>query len=113
MEFNQMRYFIALCETRNFTRAAQICGISQPSLSNAVRRLEQELGGPLFDRGPPVQLSTLGESIKPRFAAIIREVVEIHQLLGLHTHAASANGSASRQFMARNAGVAQPASSRK
>jgi hypothetical protein len=48
MEIAQIRYFFALCEARHFTRAARRCGISQPSLSNAIRRLEEEFGGRLF-----------------------------------------------------------------
>jgi LysR family hydrogen peroxide-inducible transcriptional activator len=82
MELAQIRYFFAVCETRHFTRAARQCGISQPSLSNAIRRLEEEFGGQLFDRGPPVQLSTLGEELKPHFIAILREVDNIHRRLG-------------------------------
>ena len=50
METNQVRYFLALCEEKNFTRAAKRCGVSQPSVSNAIRRLEEELGGDLFHR---------------------------------------------------------------
>jgi len=54
MEMQQIRYFLALCEERSFTRAARQCGISQPSLTNAIIRLEQEVGGPLFERKPAV-----------------------------------------------------------
>jgi len=50
METNQVRYFLALCEEKNFTRAAKRCGVSQPSVSNAIKRLEEELGGDLFHR---------------------------------------------------------------
>ena len=50
MQMNQIRYFLALYDERNFTRAAKRCGVSQPSLTNAIKRLEQILGGPLFDR---------------------------------------------------------------
>jgi LysR family hydrogen peroxide-inducible transcriptional activator len=81
MELAQIRYFFAVCETRHFTRAARQCGISQPSLSNAIRRLEEEFGDQLFDRGPPVQLSALGEAVKPHFIAILREVDNIHRRL--------------------------------
>jgi hypothetical protein len=71
--------FLAVCQVGRFTRAAAICGICQPSLSTAIRRLEQELGRPLFDRGPPVRLSPLGEAVKPHFEAILREIDNIHQ----------------------------------
>lgn len=65
MELAHIKYFLAVCETRHFTRAALACGISQPSLSVAVRQLEKELGGALFERGPPVRLTPLGEAVKP------------------------------------------------
>lgn len=79
MELAQIRYFSAICETRHFTRAARRCGVSQPSLSNAIRRLEEEFGGRLFDRGPPVRLSALGEAVKPHFVAILHEVDNIQR----------------------------------
>jgi LysR family transcriptional regulator, hydrogen peroxide-inducible genes activator len=41
----QIHYFLALCEELNFTCAARRCGVSQPSLSNAISALERELGG--------------------------------------------------------------------
>jgi LysR family transcriptional regulator, hydrogen peroxide-inducible genes activator len=50
MSFQHIRYFLALCEEQNFTRAAKRCGITQPSLTNAMKRLEDLLGGPLFHR---------------------------------------------------------------
>ena len=50
MEMHQVRYFLALCETLNFTRAAQRCNVAQPSLTRAIKNLEEELGGPLFRR---------------------------------------------------------------
>jgi LysR family hydrogen peroxide-inducible transcriptional activator len=65
---------------RQFTRAAVICGISQPSLSTAIRRLEQELGGALFDRGPPVRLSPLGQVVKPHFKTIASTIDEIRRI---------------------------------
>ena len=50
MEMHQVRYFVALCETLNFTRAAEKCNVTQPSLTRAIKLLEDELGGPLFNR---------------------------------------------------------------
>ena len=63
MEMHQIRYFLALCEDRSFTRAARECGISQPSLTTGIIRLEQELGGPLFERKPAVTLTVLGHAV--------------------------------------------------
>ena len=46
MQISHARYFLALCRDKNFTLAAKRCGISQPSLTNAIKRFERELGGP-------------------------------------------------------------------
>ncbi len=50
MELHQVRYFLAVCETLNFTRAAERCHVAQPSLTRAIKKLEEELGGLLFRR---------------------------------------------------------------
>ena len=50
MEFNEIRYFLAACETLNFTRAAEVCNVSTPALTRAIKKLEDELGGQLFRR---------------------------------------------------------------
>ena len=50
MEMHQIRYFLAVAEELNFTRASEKCNVSQPSLSRAIKLLEEELGGPLFHR---------------------------------------------------------------
>lgn len=50
MDLNQVRYFIQLADTLNFTEAARRSGVSQPSLTKAIQRLEEELGGPLIYR---------------------------------------------------------------
>ena len=50
MEFNEIRYFLAACETLNFTRAAEVCGVTTPALTRAIKKLEDELGGQLFRR---------------------------------------------------------------
>ena len=66
MDTNQVRYFLALCEVQSFTRAAKRCGVSQPSVSNAIKRLEEELGGHLFHRTKSgAKLSLLGAAIRP------------------------------------------------
>ena len=41
-----IRYFLALCDTLNFTRASERCNVSQPALTRAIRNLEDKLGGP-------------------------------------------------------------------
>jgi LysR family transcriptional regulator, hydrogen peroxide-inducible genes activator len=50
MEMHQVRYVLAVAEELNFTRAAEKCNVTQPSLTRAVKALEEELGGSLFHR---------------------------------------------------------------
>ncbi len=73
MDFNQVRYFLALSETLNFTRAAEQCFVSQPALTQAIRRLEDELGGELVCRGGrEVSVTALGKSLHGHFEQIDR-----------------------------------------
>jgi DNA-binding transcriptional LysR family regulator len=66
MEMQQVRYFVALAETLNFTRAAERCNVSQPSLTRAIKLLEDELGGPLFHRERNnTHLTDLGRQVEP------------------------------------------------
>jgi DNA-binding transcriptional LysR family regulator len=50
MEMHQVRYFLAVVEELNFTKAAERCNVTQPALSRAIQQLEGEMGGPLFHR---------------------------------------------------------------
>src|SRR3954453_9568502 len=52
MEMHQLRYFVAVADERNFSRAAAKVRVAQPSLSQQIRKLEAEVGQPLFDRLP-------------------------------------------------------------
>lgn len=71
MQFNQITYFLRACDTLNFTRAAEICHVSQPSLSTAIQKLEDELGGELFSRqGRSVVLTPLGAAMRTQLGQI-------------------------------------------
>ena len=71
MEMHHVRYFLALCEEENFTRAAGRCGVSQPSLTNAIKKLESRLGGQLFYRElSKTRLTELGKLMKPHMERI-------------------------------------------
>jgi LysR family transcriptional regulator, hydrogen peroxide-inducible genes activator len=79
MELYQIRYFLAVAETRNFTRASERAFVSQPALTKAIQRLEETLGGRLFDRGRgPVQLTDLGRAMLPSFRQILDDAARAH-----------------------------------
>ena len=71
MEMQQVRYFVALARTLNFTRAAEQCNVSQPALTRAIQQLEHELGGPLFHRERNnTHLSELGRMMLPYLESV-------------------------------------------
>jgi DNA-binding transcriptional LysR family regulator len=71
MEMHQIRYFLAVCSERNFTRAARVCHISQPSLTRAIKLLEAEFGGILFRRERAnSHLTELGEIVRPHLQEV-------------------------------------------
>jgi DNA-binding transcriptional LysR family regulator len=66
MELHQIRYFLSLSKTLNFTRAADECNVSQPALSRAISQLEGELGAELFRRERSLtHMTDFGQSILP------------------------------------------------
>jgi len=73
MDFNQVRYFLALADTLNFTRAAERCYVTQPALTQGIKRLENELGGELIRRdGRYTELTDLGRALRSHFEQINR-----------------------------------------
>src|SRR6267143_1167244 len=75
MELHQLRYFCAVAETGSFSRAAEQSHVSQPSLSQQILKLEDELGARLFDRlGRSVRLTELGKTFLPRAHSVLREL---------------------------------------
>jgi DNA-binding transcriptional LysR family regulator len=66
MELQQVRYFLAVATTLNFTRAAEQCNVTQPALTKGVQKLERELGGQLIYRERQLtQLTDLGKEVLP------------------------------------------------
>ncbi len=72
MELHEIRYFLAVNRTLNFTRAAQLCHVSQPALTRAIQKMEDELGGLLFSRERNnVHLTELGRMLEPHLSEMI------------------------------------------
>jgi LysR family transcriptional regulator, hydrogen peroxide-inducible genes activator len=75
MEFNQLKYVCAIADTGNFSRAAERCQITQPSLSQQILKLEEDLGVKLFDRlGRSVRLTEAGRVFVPQARAILDQM---------------------------------------
>ncbi len=76
MEMHQIRYFLAVCDKHNFTKAAQFAYVSQPSLTQAIKKLEEEMGGALFMRDRSgCELTPLGRLIEPKFRLIYQDTL--------------------------------------
>jgi DNA-binding transcriptional LysR family regulator len=80
MEMHQIRYFLAVAKELNFTRAAERCNVAQPSLTRAIKLLEEELGGPLFHRERSnTHLSELGNMVLPYLAQVYDQTQTVKQ----------------------------------
>jgi LysR family transcriptional regulator, hydrogen peroxide-inducible genes activator len=77
MELQEIRYFLALSRTLNFTKAAEACHVSQPALTRAIRKIEDEFGGLLFSRERNnTHVTELGRLIEPQLAEIMAHIGE-------------------------------------
>ncbi|KPD13426.1 LysR family transcriptional regulator [Phaeobacter sp. 11ANDIMAR09] len=71
MNLTRIQYFLSLAETLNFSETARLCGLSQPALSKAIRKLEEELGGALLRReGRLTHLTPLGRAMADRLGEV-------------------------------------------
>ena len=81
MEMHQVRYFLAVVDELNFTKAAEKCNVAQPSLTRAVKLLEAELGGTLFHRERAnTHLSELGRMVQPHLKQVYEESLAAKKL---------------------------------
>jgi DNA-binding transcriptional LysR family regulator len=75
VQIHQLTYFVAVARTRHFTRAAELTGVSQPTLSKQIRVLENSMGTPLFVRGRAgIELTSAGEALLPHAQRILIDV---------------------------------------
>lgn len=91
MQFQEVRYFLALCETLNFTRAAEVCNVSQPALTRAIKSLEDKLGGgPLIhrERGN-THVTPFGNLMRPYFDTVVTQLEEAQKRAKSYTHLAA------------------------
>lgn len=81
MTLNELRYIVAVARERHFGRAAESCFVSQPTLSVAVKKLEDELGVSLFERGAgEVAITAVGEQIVAQAQRVLEEADSIRRL---------------------------------
>ncbi|MEH1015151.1 LysR family transcriptional regulator [Micromonospora sp. CPCC 206060] len=88
MQLHQLKYFVAVAEARHFTQAADLVGITQPSLSKQIHALEASLGAPLFERiRGNITLTAAGEVLLPLARRILADIDtaqrEVQELVGL------------------------------
>ncbi|MDP3274931.1 MAG: LysR family transcriptional regulator [Deltaproteobacteria bacterium] len=90
MSFDQLRYFVAVAEERHITRAAARLRISQPPLTRQIRSLEDELGGPLFERtARGMRLLPAGETLLVYATKILETVAQASHEVRAETQHAS------------------------
>jgi DNA-binding transcriptional LysR family regulator len=83
MELRQLKYFVAVAEEANFTRAAQRMQVAQPGVSAQIARLERELGQPLLDRSRrSVRLTAAGEAVLPHARAALAAAANVSRTVG-------------------------------
>jgi len=85
MNLRDLKYIVAVAETRHFGKAAELCFVSQPTLSGQIRKLEDELGVAIFERtNRTVEITPVGESIVHHARDIIEQVEVIEKLAQSH-----------------------------
>jgi LysR family hydrogen peroxide-inducible transcriptional activator len=81
MTFTELRYLVAVANERSFGRAAQKCFVSQPALSVAIQKLEDELGTRLFERGKTeVTVTPVGERIVEQAQKVLEEMARVRDI---------------------------------
>ena len=85
MELHQLRYFLEVAKRGSFSRAAEACHVTQPSLSQQIKKLEEEFGDVLFHRTREgIRLTSLGEDFLLRAQRILGEVAATREAMKAH-----------------------------
>ena len=80
LSLRALGYLVALAETRHFGKAAELCFVSQPTLSAQIKKMEEQLGVQLVERGQSVRLTEVGERIVERARRIIADARDIEEM---------------------------------
>lgn len=82
MTLQQLEYIVALSKTKHFVNAAEMCGVTQPTLSMMIQKLEDELDVKIFDRTRhPIELTEIGKKIIDQAQASLSQVNKIHEIV--------------------------------
>ena len=102
MDLNKLRYFLVVAETEHVTQAANMLGISQPALTRAIHRLEEELGVTLIaGEGRNIRLTEEGLFLKQHAAQAMRTLDVAADDRGLHRERFRGGGGCDRAVFAR------------
>jgi LysR family hydrogen peroxide-inducible transcriptional activator len=80
MTLTDLRYIVILARERHFGRAAEKCFVAQPTLSVAVKKLEEELGVTLFERGSEIRVTAIGEQIVAQAERVLAEAARVAEV---------------------------------
>ncbi len=81
MTLTELRYVVAVAREKHFERTAELCFVSQPTLSVAIRKLEEELGVVLFERGPgDVSVTAIGKRVVEQAQRVVEETAAIKEI---------------------------------
>ena len=86
MTLTELKYIVAVARTRHFGQAAEACFVSQPTLSVAIRKLEEELGTTLFERNrSDVNITPIGEQVVEQAKTVLESAEQIKQIVSTQT----------------------------
>ena len=84
MTLTELKFIIAVAQERNFRRAAEKCFVTQPALSLAIKKLEEELNIIIFERSrTDVSMTEIGEKIVEQASKVLEETLRIRQIADL------------------------------